>query len=203
MNKTNPVFVVFEGLDASGKTGISQEVAREIGAEWTSNPSKELWECREIADDLYKHCGRAVQLFYSAANVHLSDMVKERLRTGKSVVMDRYIMSTLAYDKTLRESGLPDSVWIDDVYSGIKIPDIVIYLDVSPKVREQRMNQRGTPDPTDVESLNKFKSVQDRYDKLSSLLGHHKKPWYIVWIKNEGTKEECIEKCLAEIRRLA
>lgn len=204
MSDTKPIFVVFEGLDGSGKSDISKIIAEKIKAEWMSTPLPELSDCRKSADELYKNCGLAAQLFYAATCVHASDRVTEYLRAEKSVVMDRYVLSTLAYDKSVRESGLPDSLWIDRVFGKIEIPRVVIYLDVPPKIRKQRMEKkRKTLDHTDKESLVKFEAVQKRYQTLFPKFRCHKKPWRITSIKNEGSMEECVEKCLVAIHQLA
>lgn len=199
-----PVFVVFEGLDGSGKTGISRQVASAIGAEWASTPAKELSECRKIADNLFKNCGRAAQLFYAATVVHASAYAAERLRENKSVVIDRYAMSTLAYDKSVRNSGLDDSFWVDGVFSGLQVPHLVIYLDVPAEIREDRMKKsRGDWGATDRASVTKADNVHKRYCALFDKFRSLAQPWQIVTVKNERGLEECVEECLEKIRQFS
>lgn len=192
-----PVFAVFEGLDGAGKSDISKIVAEKSGCEWMTTPSEVFTPVREIADRQYRDCGLAAQLFYASTVVDASARVKAALESGKSVIMDRYVASTLAYDKSVRESGISDSFWTEKIFGNVVVPDITFYFEAAAEVRRLRMSGRGQHDGTDESSIQKSEILHARYCDVFA--GMRKKSWDIVHILNEGAKEECVEKCLLEI----
>ena len=205
MNKRakKPVFVVFEGMDGAGKSDVSKMVASQLSAEWMTTPPKTFATLRKAVDEEYRDCGLAAQLFYASTVAHASERVKEKLARGQSVVMDRYAASTLAYDKSVRTSGVEDSAWVNTIFGGIVVPDITFYIQVSAGIRLSRMRKRGEENDTDVRSIDNARVLEDRYKRIFARL--RRKSWNIRGIKNESTKEECMEKCIAvitEMRRI-
>ncbi len=190
----NPIFVVFEGLDGSGKSTLSKETAKEIGAQRTSTPSREMSECRKVIDEQYKNCGLASQLFYASTVAHASNYAKECLERGKSVVMDRYIASTLAYDKCIRDSGLSEEFWMEHIFKGIMIPHVIIYVEVSPEKHKEYNEKRGENNDTDRKSIKKRKELEGRYDTVFTML--KKSKWKIEAIENNGEINTAVKECV-------
>jgi len=88
-----PVFICIEGLDASGKTSISQALARVLGASYYKSPGGPYAEARKIVDEVVDPLTR--YFFYRAAVQYDSGVIRNLL-TRTSVVCDRYIYSTIA-----------------------------------------------------------------------------------------------------------
>lgn len=134
-----PTFIVFEGLDGSGKSTCAAQLAERIGAELMTTPSPHV---RRYRDDLIESLGssqEARQLFYLATVFAASDEVAALLQRGRSVVLDRYFLSTQAY-AAFRGSRLV----VDDVQRLLRPADVTFYMDTPLATRVARLHRRGT-----------------------------------------------------------
>jgi dTMP kinase len=89
---------------------------------------------------------------------HLEHRVKPALQEGKIVVSDRYVYSSLAYQGA---AGL-DLNWIEEINRSIVVPDLAIYLDVSPEVVVKRMKRKRSV----MERLEVQRRVREVYMKF-------------------------------------
>lgn len=147
MTFRRPTFIVFEGLDGSGKSTCAAQLAERIGAELMTTPSPRV---RRYRDDLVESLGlsqEAKQLFYLATVFAASDEVSELLQRGRSVVLDRYFLSTQAY-AAFRGSRLG----VDDVQRLLRPADVTFYMDTPLATRAARLHRRGTS-AADLETL--------------------------------------------------
>jgi len=132
----NNLFIVFEGLSGSGKTTVSKIVAEKIGAEFYRTPSEPFTSIREQidrgADDLTR------LLFYLASIFHASKEIKE-ITMRKSVVCDRYLLTTLCWHKAI---GINFNIQ-ESFFNNLLKPDYT-FLVVCPKnIRLKRLYSRG------------------------------------------------------------
>lgn len=133
-----PRFIVFEGLDGSGKSTCARAVAERLGAVFLTTPSPTLRELRgKIIDDL-GDCQEAHELFYLATVFAASNEVTRHLAEGRSVVLDRYFLSTVAY-AAFRGSTLD----VDDLAAALRPADLTVYLHADLAVRRARVQRRG------------------------------------------------------------
>lgn len=138
MKLDKPTFIVFEGLDGSGKSTCAAGLARRLGAELLTTPSPPV---RRYRDNLVSSLGgsqEAQQLFYLATVFAASVEVSALLREGRSVVLDRYFLSTQAY-AAFRGSSLE----VDSVGRLLQPADVTIYLDTPLATRKARLAKRG------------------------------------------------------------
>lgn len=136
----NPAFVVFEGLDGSGKSACAKRTAEVLGAYYLKTPSGPLLDHRESIIASFEGSQEAAQLLYLASVANASRIVKSHLAAGRSVVLDRYLLSTQVY-ADFRGSTLK----IDDALSEVLRPaDLTIYLDAPLAVRRRRIRERAT-----------------------------------------------------------
>ncbi len=166
-------FVVFEGLDKSGKETqarllVDHLKSKGLRAVYTEEPNPHNMMGRMIRDWLNRkyeiQSGEAVALLYTAdRQEHLKTFILPNLKEGISVVSDRYFYSTIAYQSVLY--GV-DGKWIRDVNRFARKPDLVIFLDVSPEesVRRTRANDRH-------ENLDFQKRVREAYMDLAEREG--------------------------------
>jgi dTMP kinase len=134
-----PVFVVFEGLDGSGKSTCARLVADQLDAVFMTTPSPSV---RAYRDDLIASFAgnqEAAQLFYLATVFDASGRVGRYIDAGQSVVLDRYFLSTQAY-AAFRGSSLR----VDGIGDLLRPPDLTVFLDVPLEVRRERLAARGT-----------------------------------------------------------
>lgn len=128
------IFVVFESLDAGGKTSIAQAMAKLVNnGEYYKGPPPEISQFRSYITT----CSSEMQYgYYLAGNFVMSSYIKAKLEQGVSIFCDRYIYSTIAYFSVLLGKDLlvPD---------GLLKPNTVIYLETDEQVRSSRLQSRG------------------------------------------------------------
>lgn len=137
------LFIVVEGLDGSGKTTAVEYVfnalQKTIPIHKTREPGGTPFaeKVRNLLKDPVSSdvSNKALAFLVNAARVdHHESIIRPKLATGISVVTDRYISSTLAYqgcDPTVVQLiALTDPI----------VPDFVIYMDVDPSVAAARCN---------------------------------------------------------------
>jgi dTMP kinase len=143
-----PRFVVFEGLDGAGKTTVAELVAAALDAVYMTTPFPQVRVFRDELLAALGPCQEAAQLFYLATVFAASNAVDGHVAAGRSVVLDRYYLSTQAYAE-FRGSVLQ----IDDVQRHLRPADLTVYLDAPLDVRRSRVALRGGASAADRETL--------------------------------------------------
>lgn len=110
MSRCMPIFLVLEGLDGAGKTTIAQRAAEVLGAVYMTTPCPQVRGYREELLRAFAGCQEAAQLLYLATVFAASAAAREQLASGRSVVLDRYFLSTHAYAEFRGSSLLLDSL---------------------------------------------------------------------------------------------
>jgi dTMP kinase len=145
------MFVVFEGIDGSGKTAVSNRVAKRLRAagvavehvreegEFASSLVRRLREFGKDARNLAME-PTAEMCFYLAREAQvLAELTRPALAAGGGVVFaDRYLYTVEVLSQVGR--GLPAEVVrpaIDSVAGGLW-PDLVVLLDVDPHIARAR-----------------------------------------------------------------
>ncbi|MGN0733733.1 MAG: dTMP kinase [Emergencia sp.] len=143
------LFITLEGPDGSGKsTQISylREYFEEKGIDciFTREPGGTHIgeELRRIILDKENRemCDMAEALLYAASRAqHVEELIKPALMSGKVVVCDRFIDSSIAYQGYGRQLG--DSVRVINEYAvGECMPDITFLMKLPPAVGKSRIN---------------------------------------------------------------
>ena len=143
------LFITFEGGEGSGKTTVIQTVAEQL-----TKQGYKVLVTREpggipiaekirgvILDKAHTEMdSRTEALLYAAARrQHLVEKVSPALDTGHIVLCDRFIDSSLAYQGIARGLGI-EEVWaINQFAIGEFMPELTLYLDVSPEVGVERI----------------------------------------------------------------
>ena len=144
----SPVFVVFEGLDGAGKSSSARDLADKISAELICTSSREIADQVKTLKQNYLHHQEICHYLYLRVVEEASDRAKEILASGRSVVMDRYLLSTTVYAKA-RGSQLHDK----RDYSQLLAPDLTVFLSLEPNERKRRLQMRDCLTMEDIESL--------------------------------------------------
>lgn len=160
-----PVFVVFEGLDGTGKTSCARALAERIGARYMTTPCPEVRQLRQSVLDSFEGNQEAAQLFYLASVFDASAKVRRLLDAGVSVVLDRYFLSTQVY-AAFRASRLE----LDAAASALVHPDLTVCLHAPLATRTLRLHGRGCA-PADAETLSPEADalLREGYRRKSSL----------------------------------
>ncbi len=190
-------FIVFEGLDKSGKETQAKMVveflkSKDLLAVFTEEPNPHNMIGRLIRKWLNKEfeigSGNAITLLYTADRYeHLNNFVIPNLEQGVSVVSDRYYYSTIAYQSILYGA---DSEWIREVNKFARKPDLVILLDVP---AEESLNRTRNNDRH--ENMDFQQKVRKAYDELKV-----KEGFFVV--DGNRTKEEVFSDVKKKIEEL-
>jgi dTMP kinase len=131
--------IVVEGLDGTGKSTFSRELARRLGAWWTTTPGPLLRESRAAVESGLGPDPLARQLFYAATVAAESARVAPRLRAGETVVMDRYWATTVAYARLH-----PAYMELPDIERRLVPAHTTWFLSLDERERRRRLEARGT-----------------------------------------------------------
>ncbi len=161
------VFICIEGIDASGKSTQARWLVRSLrrrgfDAIYTTEPSKgEVGSfIRRYVLQRKRRVPAVVEaLLFAVDRVdHVESKIERALESGKIVVSDRYVYSSLAYQGA---AGL-DIGWIKQINRMALPPDLAIYIDVPPEVVVKRMRRRRSV----MENLENQRRVREVYMKF-------------------------------------
>lgn len=145
-------FIVFEGIDGSGKSSVSAKIEERLKAagrkvlrtrEPGGTPIGE--KCRGVLlDPANAEMFPWTELFlYMASRAQLVDQViRPALAKGVDVLCDRYYYSTAAYQGAAGKVGVPVVLQLAEEVAKFQRPDRVLLFDVPPKVARQRAGDR-------------------------------------------------------------
>jgi dTMP kinase len=167
------VLITIEGIDGAGKTTLAAALARELGAELLREPGGvELSERIRglVKDPALRVDPRAEALLYAAARAQL---VAERLRPlldgGATVVLDRFVDSSLAYQGAARGLGVDAVRAINDFGTDGLVPDVTLLLRIDPQTGRRRQSGRDeAPDRLEQEDDAFFAAIAAAYDELAA-----------------------------------
>jgi len=168
--------VVIDGIDQSGKRTQTQMLARKI-QKFGYHTS--IWSFPDYATPLGRQlklylAGRtrfdfhAVHLLYAANKWENAASIAREVKVGRVVVINRYTPSNLAYGIA---HGLSPN-WLERLEMDLPKPDLVLILDVSPRVSFERKRQLRD---VHEENLSYLRKVRDAYLRLA-----RKHRWRII-----------------------
>lgn len=100
---------------------------------------------------------------------HVSRVVSPALASGKVVVCDRFVDSTVAYQGVARGLGPALVRQLSVVASGGIEPDLVVVLDLEPEEALARLRHRGSaPDAMEREPLEFHRTVRSAYLEIAA-----------------------------------
>jgi dTMP kinase len=166
--------ITIEGLDGSGKTTLCQGLAaalpearllREPGGVELSERIRAL-----VKDPSLEVDPRAEALLYAAARAQLvATLVAPLLENGTTVLLDRFVDSSLAYQGAGRGLGVEAVRAINDFGTGGLVPDLTLLLRVDPAVGRARQSDRGeAPDRLELSGAAFFDAIARAYDELAA-----------------------------------
>jgi dTMP kinase len=166
------VLITIEGIDGAGKTTLAQALADELGATLLREPGGV--ELSERIRDLVKDPGltvdpRAEALLYAAARAQLvAEKLQPLLDQGTTVVLDRFVDSSLAYQGGARGLGVGEVRAINEFGTGGLTPDITLLLRLDPRTGRKRQDTRGEEqDRLEREGDGFFADIAAAYDALA------------------------------------
>ncbi len=168
-------FVTIEGNEGAGKSTIVAVVAEMLASRGLESITSREPGGIAIAEQIRavildrSHTmmdGRTEALLYAAARrQHYVEKIAPALEAGKSVICDRFIDSSLAYQGHARGLGI-DEVLLINAYAIEQVfPDITLFLDVDPELGLKRIyaNEEREINRLDLESLAFHNKVREGY----------------------------------------
>ncbi|MDD1505714.1 MULTISPECIES: dTMP kinase [unclassified Lysinibacillus] len=172
------LFITFEGPEGAGKTTVIQKIAERLAEENIDVLATREPGGIEIAEKIRsiilnpEHTAmdeRTEALLYAAArSQHFFEKVRPALEASKTVICDRFIDSSLAYQGYARGIGVDEVLSINEFAIGKMLPDLTILFDLAPEVGLARIHAHGEREVNrlDVESLAFHKKVREGYLQL-------------------------------------
>ena len=207
MFKKKPLFIVFEGVEGSGKSyqckklssnlkkkKISTILTREPGGTKSAELIRNL-----ILKDYFNKTQKEkfdkytdTLLYLASRNEHVKSKILPALNKKKIVICDRFIDSTLAYQVYGKKVNYN---FINDIHKtilGNLKPDLIFVLKVPSKVAKKRLKKRKTTNRYD----NFSKSFYDKAQKAFVKIAKNKKNYFIL---NSSNNDNTLEKEIFEI----
>jgi len=166
------VLISVEGVDGAGKTTLVAGLAaalddvvvlREPGGSAVSERIREV-----LTDPALDIDPRAEALLYAAARAQLvAEQLRPLLDRGATVVLDRFVDSSLAYQGAARGLGVEEVRALNAFGTGGLKPDRTLLLRVDPEVARARISDR-TADRLEREGADFFAAIAAAYDALAA-----------------------------------
>ena len=195
------MFVSFEGLDGSGKTTQAQRLVQTLAAEgadvvFTREPGGT--PLGEAIRDLVLHGAHvapwAEAALYTAARAqHVEEVIRPALERGTTVVCDRYLDSSVAYQGVGRGLGLDAVLELNLTAVGGLLPDRTVLVRLDPGSALARMGE--APDRIEREGSEFVARVHGAFDALAERF-----PERYVVIDGTRTVDELAEEIRERLR---
>ncbi|MEH0758192.1 deoxynucleoside kinase [Vibrio sp. 16] len=162
MNK----FIVFEGLDACGKTTLSSRYAKDRNTVVHSAVVSEANDLKKRIDS--NKSKESALLFFLLNNFLRSEEVKTEQKFD-DIVFDRYIFSTLAY-----QSILLDEERVKQIFEALRVtnklllPDVIVFVKADLETINRRIGERGGELQWYGDEVTQNNSVETAYKEIFS-----------------------------------
>ena len=203
MFKKKSFFIVFEGIEGSGKSyqakklhnylrrkKISSILTREPGGTFGAEIIRNiiLKDYFERNKKLKFHKYTDTLLYLAARNEHIINKIKPALKKKEIVICDRFLDSTIAYQVYGKKVSLNFIKNIHKVILGNIKPDLVIILKVKQKVFKLRLKKRKTKNRYDNFPSRFYLKAQRSFLKIAK----NKKNYLILDSSKNDTQVEKI-----------
>ena len=139
------LFIAFEGGDGTGKSTQSKLLAERLGAVWTREPGgtriSENVRAMLLDPDTPEMADRTEALLMAASRAqHVIELIEPTLASGQSVVTDRFVGSSWAYQGVGR--GLGDDVRLINEFATAGLaPDVTVFLELDAATADSRVGK--------------------------------------------------------------
>ncbi len=168
------MFVTFEGIDGSGKTTQARLLAERLEREGvdvvlTREPGGT--PLGEAVRDLVLHGEHVapwaeVALYAAARAQHVDQVIRPALDRGATVVCDRYVDSSAAYQGGARRLGVNTVLELNLTVVGGLMPDRTVLVEISPETAAARVG--GTGDRIERDGVALWARAAEAYRDLAA-----------------------------------
>lgn len=204
-------FLVFEGLDGSGKSSLMRELQAEltrrnqafiVSREPGGTPLGEKLRNLILEKSDHPPGARAELLMYEASRAqHVEFLIQPSLRSGQWVLSDRFSASSLAFQGGARGISWEMIEQLNDFATQGLQPHLNILLDLSVEESERRREQREKslgvqPDRIESENRDFHQRVRDGFLRAS-----RQDPSRWLVLDASLSTETLFQKLLQELKR--
>jgi len=167
------MFITFEGIDGSGKTTQLRRVAARlddalITKEPGGTPTADRIRAIVLGAESKIEPVAEVLLFAASRNQHVVEVIRPALEAGRTVLCDRYVDSTLAFQGFGRLLDLDKLRWLNDWATGALRPDLTLLFDIDEETGVRRARGRGGDELRfEAEDLRFYRRVREGYLTLA------------------------------------
>jgi len=191
------IFVVFEGIDGSGKSSCMESVALALEAKnrkviRTSEPTK--GKIGMLIRSSPEFLPETEALLFTADRAEHTAEIKKWLSEKNIILCDRYFASTVAYQSAKLDGRSADRDWLMRMNISVMIePDITFLFDIDPEKGLERVESRGSK--SKFERLEYLKEVRKNYLKIA------KKHNFVI-IDAAGSREDVLRDVMRHISKI-
>tara|TARA_B000000460_G_scaffold53845_1_gene35611 strand:+ start:3053 stop:3664 length:612 start_codon:yes stop_codon:yes gene_type:complete len=179
------LFIVFEGLDGSGKSTQQQLLNDKLQFDKISNISFREPGSTVIGDQIVKILQSdqklsplsELLLFYVSRSAIIEEKIKPALANYDVVICDRYFYSSIAYQGYGRGVNIGFINQINDEVVKNIIPDLIFYMDIS---WEEKKKRKGI-------------NINDRFEKEDRVFHNKVRSGYKSMAKKDSDKWKIID----------
>lgn len=145
-------FLVFEGLDGSGKSSLMQALEKELESRSISfhrtrepggSPLGEELRPIILRRESPTPLPRTELLLYEAARAqHVDEIIRPKLKAGAWVLSDRFDASSVAFQAGGRAISEGEVLWLNAFATGGLRPDLTVLLDLTVDEARARRGRR-------------------------------------------------------------
>ena len=179
------LFIVFEGLDGSGKSTQQQLLNDKLKIDKISSISFREPGSTVIGEKIVKILQSdqklsplsELLLFYVSRSAIIEEKIKPALENYDVVICDRYFYSSIAYQGYGREMNIDFINQINDEVVKNIIPDLIFYMDIN---WEEKKKRKGI-------------NINDRFEKEDRVFHNKVRSGYKSMAKKDSDKWKIID----------
>jgi len=164
------LFVIFEGIDGTGKSTqhhLLAEKLEQLGYAVVSTFEPTEGPFGQKIRELFVDRGAVsneeeLELFIADRDQHVQEVLKPALADGCVVVCDRYYLSTVAYQGA---NGM-DTEFIMKKNNDFPVPDLAIILEIEPAQGIYRIQNQRNENPNTFEKESNLKKVAAIFESM-------------------------------------
>jgi dTMP kinase len=192
------VFISLEGVDGSGKSTQAALLAEALGPDVVTIREPGGTDAAEairnvLADpEVPLDATAELMLFFAARADLVRRVVRPALDAGRTVLSDRYVDSTEAYQGVARGLGIETVHELNRVATGSLMPDLTILIRVEP---ETALERAKSADRFEAEGVEFQRSVAAAYEAIAE-----REPERFVVVDGDGEPDEVHARVLEVLR---
>jgi dTMP kinase len=165
------VLITVEGVEGAGKSTLIAELSKTLAATVLREPggvdvSERIRAL--LADPALEIDPRAEALLFAAARAQLvAEKLRPLLEAGETVLLDRFVDSSLAYQGAGRGLGVEEIRALNEFGTAGLRPDRTLLLRIDPDVGLARISDRPA-DRLEQEDGEFFRAIARAYDELAA-----------------------------------